>query len=116
MSCCLQLIRCGGVQPQTLDVWRISEQRVTARSRRPVRVTALSTQDVRFPTSRTLDGSDAMHASPDYSAAYVVLETDTGVSGHSLVFTAGRGTDVCCLAIDAFAHLVAGRELAEITG
>ena len=35
-----------------------------------------SVRDIRFPTSRSLDGSDAMNAAPDYSAAYVVLHTD----------------------------------------
>ena len=31
---------------------------------------------MRFPTSESLDGSDAMHADPDYSAAYVILRTE----------------------------------------
>ncbi|RBL03521.1 fuconate dehydratase, partial [Xanthomonas oryzae pv. oryzae] len=39
-------------------------------------IVALDTHDVRFPTSRELDGSDAMNPDPDYSAAYVVLRTD----------------------------------------
>ena len=34
-------------------------------------IIALDVIDVRFPTSRTLDGSDAMNPDPDYSAAYV---------------------------------------------
>ena len=34
------------------------------------RFTELETYDVRFPTSRDLDGSDAMNPDPDYSAAY----------------------------------------------
>ena len=40
-----------------------------------MKIRGLSVHDVRFPTSRSLDGSDAMHTSPDYSAAYVVLHT-----------------------------------------
>ena len=58
--------------------------------------------DVRFPTSRFLDGSDAMNPDPDYSAAYVILETtEPGLSGHGLAFTLGRGTDLVVHAINA---------------
>jgi L-fuconate dehydratase len=67
------------------------------------------TYDVRFPTSLTFAGSDAMNPDPDYSAAYVVLETDhpDGLAGHGLTFTIGRGTEVCVAAIEALApHLV----------
>lgn len=39
--------------------------------------------DVRFPTSRLLDGSDAMNTDPDYSLAYVVIGTDARESGAS---------------------------------
>ena len=71
--------------------------------------------DVRFPTSRQLDGSDAMNPDPDYSAAYVILETDEpGLEGHGLTFTIGRGNDVCCAAIEAMRHLVVGLTLAWI--
>ena len=60
------------------------------------KITALRTDDVRFPTSSTLDGSDAMNPDPDYSAAYLRLETDDddGHVGHGFVFTIGRGNDV----------------------
>ena len=82
-----------------------------------VRITALTTHDVRFPTSRTLDGSDAMHRSPDYSAAYVILHTDDPeLSGHGLTFTNGRGTEVCVAAMRALEPLVVGRTLEGITG
>jgi L-fuconate dehydratase len=68
--------------------------------------------DVRFPTSRELDGSDAMNPDPDYSAAYVVLETDRdGLAGHGLTFTIGRGNEICCAAIEAMRHLVVGLDL-----
>ncbi|WP_126240159.1 L-fuconate dehydratase [Burkholderia gladioli] len=68
--------------------------------------------DVRFPTSRQLDGSDAMNPDPDYSAAYVVLETDReGLEGHGLTFTIGRGNEICCAAIEAMRHLVVGLDL-----
>jgi L-fuconate dehydratase len=78
-------------------------------------ITDLSTFDLRFPTSRLQDGSDAMHVDPDYSAACVILTTDAGLDGHGLAFTIGRGNEVCVAAIEAYRHLVVGRRLAEIT-
>jgi L-fuconate dehydratase len=78
-------------------------------------IRSFETFDLRFPTSRAQDGSDAMHTDPDYSAAYVILRTDTGIEGHGLAFTIGRGNEVCVAAIDAFRHLVVGRSLIEIT-
>jgi L-fuconate dehydratase len=81
-----------------------------------MKIVNLTIHDVRFPTSRTLAGSDAMHTSPDYSAAYVVLDTDDGLSGHGLTFTNGRGTEVVVCGIRALAPLVVGRSLDGITG
>src|SRR6478672_1802673 len=80
------------------------------------RITTLEARDIRFPTSRWLDGSDAMHTDPDYSAAYVVLRTDAddGMEGHGLTFTSGRGTEVCVAAIRALEPLVVGRSLEAI--
>jgi len=82
-----------------------------------MRITSLDVRDVRFPTSLSLDGSDAMHRSPDYSCAYVTLETDSpeGLTGCGLTFTNGRGTEIVVAAVRAFEHLVVGLELAEIT-
>lgn len=75
--------------------------------------TAIDTYDVRFPTSRELDGSDAMNPDPDYSAAYLILRTDDadGLAGYGLVFTIGRGNDVQTAAISALSHLVLGRDV-----
>jgi L-fuconate dehydratase len=71
--------------------------------------------DLRFPTAQKLDGSDAMHPDPDYSAAYVILETDTRrLEGHGLTFTIGRGNEVVCVAIEALRRLVVGKDLAAI--
>src|SRR5215471_15193425 len=80
-------------------------------------ITSLRVLDVRFPTSRELDGSDAMHADPDYSAAYVIIGTDRGdgVEGHGLTFTIGRGTEVVVAAVGALRPLVVGRPLAAFT-
>ena len=75
-------------------------------------IRSLRVHDVRFPTSQALDGSDAMNPDPDYSAAYVVLETDVpGLEGHGLTFTIGRGNDIVCAAIQAMKHLVVGLDL-----
>src|SRR3981081_3326841 len=83
----------------------------------PTRIKRVLTHDIRFPTSRTLDGSDAMNPDPDYSAAYVVLHTDhpAGLAGPGLTFTIGRGTELCVAAIELLAGHVVGRTLEEIT-
>ncbi|MGD9480080.1 L-fuconate dehydratase [Shinella sp. G-2] len=76
------------------------------------KITSLRAIDLRFPTSQSLDGSDAMNPDPDYSAAYVVLGTDRdGLEGHGLTFTIGRGNEICCAAITAMKHLVVGLDL-----
>ena len=82
-----------------------------------MKIIDLITHDIRFPTSRSLDGSDAMNPDPDYSAAYVVLKTDhpDGLAGHGLTFTIGRGNDLCVRAIEAMRHLVVGHTLEEFT-
>jgi L-fuconate dehydratase len=80
------------------------------------RITAVTVRDIRFPTSRNLDGSDAMNPDPDYSAAYVVLKTDRpGLEGHGLTFTLGLGTELCAAAANALAPAVIGKSLDEIT-
>ena len=81
------------------------------------RISGLRALDIRFPTSRTFAGSDAMNLAPDYSACYVVLETDRddGLEGHALAFTIGRGTEIVVAAAHALEPLVVGAELAELT-
>lgn len=81
-------------------------------------ITRLDTFDIRFPTSRTLYGSDATYTDPDYSAAYVVLRTSdpAGLAGYGMVFTIGRGNDVQTAAIAALSHLVVGRDVDEVLG
>ncbi|MDA0193500.1 MAG: L-fuconate dehydratase [Bacteroidetes bacterium] len=80
-------------------------------------IVSVEVRDVRFPTSRSLDGSDAMNPDPDYSAAYVILKTDRsdGLEGHGLTFTIGRGNELCVAAIKALSHLVIGQTLESIT-
>lgn len=79
------------------------------------RITRIRAHDVRFPTSRSLDGSDAMNPAPDYSAAYAVVETDHGPAGHGLTFTIGRGNELCVAAIEALAPLVEGLPVEALT-
>ena len=79
-----------------------------------IRFTALEIIDLRYPTSRALDGSDAMNPDPDYSAAYVILHTsDSSLQGHGLTFTIGRGNELVCAAIRSHEHLVLGHTLEE---
>ena len=80
-----------------------------------MKITDLHVRDIRFPTSQDLSGSDAMNPDPDYSAAYVVLETDGAVSGHGLAFTLGRGTEIVVAAVEAMRRLIRGRSLEECT-
>lgn len=78
------------------------------------RITAIRALDIRFPTSRSLDGSDAMNLAPDYSAAYCIIETDSGHAGHGLTFTIGRGNELCVAAIRALAPLIEDVPVADL--
>lgn len=79
-------------------------------------ITDYEVKDIRFPTSKTQDGSDAMNPDPDYSAAYLILKTDVpSLEGHGLTFTIGRGNEICAQAIKAFMPLVIGKKLVDIT-
>jgi L-fuconate dehydratase len=79
-------------------------------------ITGLVARDIRFPTSRTLDGSDAMNPDPDYSAAYVTLQTSTpGLEGNGMTFTIGRGNELCVAALEALAPLLVGKTLESFT-
>jgi L-fuconate dehydratase len=79
----------------------------------PITITEVISKDIRFPTSRTLDGSDAMNPDPDYSAAYVILKTDhpAGLEGHGLTFSLGRGNELCVQAIQSLSYLIKGKTL-----
>ncbi|MFG0332233.1 MAG: L-fuconate dehydratase [Maioricimonas sp. JB049] len=82
----------------------------------PTTITRAVAHDIRFPTSQHLDGSDAMNPDPDYSAAYVVLQTDhpEGRAGHGMTFTIGRGNELCVRAIESLSPLIVGRSLESI--
>ena len=77
-------------------------------------ISAVDTQDVRFPTSLELDGSDAVNVDPDYSAAYVRIVADNGEEGHGLVFTLGRGNEVIISAMESCAQRLIGQDLDEL--
>jgi L-fuconate dehydratase len=79
-----------------------------------MKIVDLEIVDLRFPTSLTNAGTDAVHKDPDYSAAYVILHTDGGLEGHGFTFTIGRGNEVCAEAIRAFRPLVVGRDVDEV--
>jgi L-fuconate dehydratase len=79
------------------------------------RILSVRVVDLRFPTSRESIGSDAVNKDPDYSAAYCILSTDSGLEGHGLTFTLGRGTELCVMALEYVARFVKGRTLSSIT-
>jgi L-fuconate dehydratase len=84
------------------------------------RITSVEIEDVRFPTSLTADGSDAMNKDGDYSAAYVVLRTDgtapdgAPLAGFGLTFTTGRGNDIVGVAARQQAALLVGMDVEEM--
>ncbi|MGW1342931.1 L-fuconate dehydratase [Kribbella sp. NPDC002412] len=80
------------------------------------RITSVEVVDVRFPTSLTRDGSDAMNKDGDYSAAYVVLHTDDpALAGHGFTFTIGRGNDLCVAAAEQRGRALVGRDVDELS-
>ncbi len=82
---------------------------------KPITITDVRVIDLRFPTSLHHIGSDAVNKDPDYSAAYCILETDSGLEGHGLTFTLGRGTELCVSALNYLARFARGRSLESIT-
>src|SRR3954454_22526664 len=101
----------GAIVPATSDVcgrrWSV----------RMATVTEVRAYDVRFPTSLQRDGSDAMNQDADYSAAYVVLETDVaGLGGYGFTFTMGRGRDLVTEAARQRALPLVGRDVGELCG
>ena len=80
-----------------------------------IKILSVEAKDIRFPTSKTLDGSDAMNKDPDYSAAYVILKTnDPRFEGHGLTFTEGRGNELCVAAIRSLSYLLIGKSVEDI--
>jgi L-fuconate dehydratase len=80
-------------------------------------ITSVSVTDIRFPTSLSMDGSDAMNKDGDYSAAYVHIVTDDpALAGFGFTFTIGRGNDLCVEAARQRALPLIGRDVAEVIG
>jgi L-fuconate dehydratase len=80
-----------------------------------LKITGVQVIDLRFPTSRDAIGSDAVNTSPDYSAAYCILETNHDLKGYGLTFTLGRGTELCVEALRYLSKFAIGRTLSSIT-
>lgn len=78
------------------------------------KITDIRVRDIRFPTSRSLDGSDAMNHAPDYSAAYVSIETSGGLVGNGMTFTIGRGNELCVAAVNSLSPLLTGRNVDDL--
>lgn len=82
-----------------------------------LKITGLTVRDIRFPTSAGAHGSDAMNPDPDYSCAYVTLESSNPkLRGHGLTFTIGRGNELCVAAVQSMAPLVVGMEIDTDSG
>ena len=80
----------------------------------PSKIVDLWVQDLRFPTSLALDGSDASHPDPDYSAVYVTLVTDS-LKGFGISFTLGRGNEIVMHCVDSLRFLVIGADIKVTT-
>uniref|UniRef100_A0A0B6Z5J4 Mandelate racemase/muconate lactonizing enzyme N-terminal domain-containing protein n=1 Tax=Arion vulgaris TaxID=1028688 RepID=A0A0B6Z5J4_9EUPU len=76
----------------------------------PDLIKSVTVKDIRFPTSLEKDGSDAMNLAPDYSCPYVTIITQSGLTGHGITFTVGRGSNIVCEAIKLLSHLVVGQD------
>ncbi len=84
---------------------------------KPTIIKDLLVSDVRFPTSLELDGSDASHPDPDYSAVYVTIVTDVDkYKGFGISFTVGRGNELVVQAVDSLRFLVIGNCIQQVTG
>lgn len=77
----------------------------------PIKITHFKTHDVRFPTSISGDGTDAMNTECDYSSAYVCLYTNSDLVGYGMTFTIGRGNDIVCKAIEELSKKLIGKDL-----
>ena len=81
-----------------------------------VKITKMTVRDIRFHTSKDSSGSDARSPDPDYSCAYIVLETSAGpgLQGVGLAFTIGRGNEVVVAAANILSRFVVGLDLGHV--
>lgn len=75
-------------------------------------ITEVEAIDVRFPTSRELEGSDATNPEP----GYVTIRTNKGAEDYGLAFTVGQSNDVEVAAVRAPAPLATGLPVDEVLG
>ena len=79
------------------------------------KILKLIVQDIRFPTSKDLTGSDAIHTDPDYSATYLTIQTtDPKLTGYGIAFTIGKGNNIVAKCIEEYFHLFEGLEINEL--
>ena len=80
-----------------------------------IKITKITVEDVRFPTSQDLTGSDAIHSNPDYSAVYVTIFTsENNLKGYGMAFTIGKGNDIVAECVKHFFPLFIGLSLDEV--
>ncbi|PPR44354.1 MAG: L-fuconate dehydratase [Alphaproteobacteria bacterium MarineAlpha5_Bin6] len=80
-----------------------------------IKINKITVDDVRFPTSEDLTGSDAIHSDPDYSAAYVTIYTsESNLKGYGMAFTIGKGNDIVAECVKHFFPLFIGLSLDEV--
>ncbi len=80
-----------------------------------MKITEITVEDVRVPTSDTLLGSDPFHRKPDYSAVFITLHTDSDLTGNSLVFNIGAGNDWLAYGVKDLSVLIKNMAVAEFT-
>ncbi len=79
------------------------------------KILKFNVEDVRFPTSKDLTGSDAIHTDPDYSATYITAYTDDNeLTGYGLAFTIGKGNDIVAECIKHFFPIFESMSLNEL--
>ncbi|KAL3269047.1 hypothetical protein HHI36_008130 [Cryptolaemus montrouzieri] len=79
-----------------------------------LKIVSVDVQDIRFPTSISAHGSDAMHKDPDYSCVYVTLKLRNGMEGHGMTFTLGRGNEIVVAAVESLKDIVLGQVITDI--
>ena len=80
-----------------------------------IKITNMEVDDIRFPTSKDLTGSDAIHTDPDYSATYITITTsDNNLKGYGIAFTIGKGNDIVAECIKHYFPIFKGLTIDEI--
>ncbi|EIM23117.1 hypothetical protein E3Q22_00565 [Wallemia mellicola] len=78
-------------------------------------ITGYSTHDIRFPTSLSGDGTDAMNTDCDYSAAYIIIHTTSeSLKGYGMTFTIGKGNDIVVQAIKQLADKLVNKPIESL--